>query len=111
MLGTSYEMEFSDDLAHCVVTMTSNIERNIEKLKKRGLIPSMTKGKERWRITYSSGKQEICLTNKKVKNIVQNKDVIQVEKKKIVVELKGIEKRDLVEKDVTDWFDVTSYYL
>lgn len=68
--------------------MTS-LKDNIEKHKKHGLIPSMTRGKQRWRVTYKTGKQDILCSPTIIRKLVIKGDMIKVEKKKVRVILSG----------------------
>jgi hypothetical protein len=91
--------------------MKSDIEANTHKLKARGLIPSMTKGKQRWRITYLSGETEKCMTSGKVKKRVKLGNIVKVEKKKVLVVLTGKPENRFTYRDKTGWYDVSSSYL
>lgn len=93
--------------------MVSKGQENVEKLKKSGSLPSATKGKQRWKITYSNGKEEILGSTKTVNKVVDrnNNGIVKIEKKKVIVKLIGETKKDFIEKDITDWRDVSSYYL
>lgn len=51
--------------------MTSlKLKGNIEKYMKLGLIPSMTRGKQRWRVTYKTGKQNILCSPTIIRKLV-----------------------------------------
>lgn len=89
--------------------MTS-LKDNIEKHKKHGLIPSMTRGKQRWRVTYKTGKKDILCSPTIIKKLVSKGDIIKVEKKKVRVVLSGGSSGCLNEEDLTDWKDVTTWY-
>ena len=69
------------------------------------------KGKVRWQITYASGEKEEFMSSRKVKEKIEESNVIKVEKKKVVVLLNGNTKKDFVLQDVTGWHDVSSFYL
>lgn len=87
------------------------LKENIKKYKQRGLIPSMSKGNYRWRLTYANGRQEIFKSKSKVNAELEKGVVIKLEKKRVVVELQGDTKNDFVECDASEWRDVTGYYL
>lgn len=91
--------------------MKSKLEENIKKLKQRGLIPSMTKGKQRWKVTYLDGKEDIFMSINSVKKAIRN-GAVKVEKKRVKVKLKpqGTTTKDLIEEDVTNFHNVTGYY-
>lgn len=95
--------------------MTTSCEKkkkNIEKLKNRGLIPSMTKGKQRFRITRNTGEQDILYTPLAVKSEVRKGDVIKIEKKRVLVIINDKKLGcPFEEKDKTDWKDVTERYI
>ncbi len=89
--------------------MTS-LKGNIENYKKLGLIPSMTRGKQRWRVTYKTGKQDILYSPTIIKKLVIKGDIIKVEKKKVRVVLSDGSLGNLKEEDLTNWKDVTTWY-
>ncbi len=93
--------------------MNSPMKENVERYRARGLIPSMDrgKGKARWRITYSTGEKEEFMSSRKVKEKVEEGNVSKVEKQKVVVVLNGCTKKDFALQDMTDWRDVSSFYL
>ncbi len=89
------------------------MKKNVERLRKKGLIPSMErrKGKARWLITYVSGQKEEFMSQRKVREKVNDGNVVKVQKKKLVVVLKGETKKDFSLEDMTGWYDVSSFYL
>ena len=89
------------------------IKENVAEQKKRGNLPSMDKqkGKVRWRVTYASGEQEEFMTAQKVREKVEERNAVKVERKKFVVVLNGSSEKDFVLQGVTDWTDVSQRYL
>ena len=85
----------------------TKLEDNIEKYSKRGMIPAVTKGKKRWRVTNKEGNQEILLTSSSLHHRLSKGDIVKVEKN---IEKYYAEGKKLKSKYVGDWKDVTEYY-
>jgi hypothetical protein len=71
----------------------------------------VTKGKPRWRITFSSGGQEIVKSPEILRKKVAKGDVAKVESGRARVVLAGDTKQDFEEIAPEKWVDVSTDYL
>ncbi len=63
----------------------TKLEENIEKYSKWGMIPAVTKGKKRWRLTDKEGNQEILFTSLSLRCRLSKGDIVKVEKNRKIL--------------------------
>ena len=76
-----------------------------------GLFPAMIKPTARYLVTYQDGSKEFIYTRYTLKIVLKTGKVVKIEKKKTIIKLLGDTKEDFKEVDLTDWHDVSKYYL